>query len=69
MRRLIRWLRFRGWRNAYWREDAISAACHHDESWADDDGFVYCAWCGSLLRIEDETGSSNVTQTVEIVVP
>ena len=70
MSRLLAWLRFRGWRNRYWREDSWSAECHHNYEWpyTDEDGFSFCVSCGALLSVLDKTDSQNTTTTIEIVV-
>jgi hypothetical protein len=64
MRRLLDWLRFRGWRNAYWREDAIIARCSHlTRTWIDAD--LWCVDCGTCVgpayRLVQTVSSSNIT--------
>jgi len=57
-RRLLAWLRFRGWRNAYWREDWYHTICPHDgaihiETSSSNVNIVLqriCVICGEVLR-------------------
>ena len=66
MRRLLDWLRFHGWRTAYWREDAWAARCPHEmRDWLDET--LFCADCGAVLA-HSIIGSSNTTTYVTATV-
>ena len=62
MTRLRAWLRYRGWRNAYWREDWYMAICPHSgpvyvESSARNKTLTLrlCVDCGKSLRQPERT--------------
>jgi hypothetical protein len=64
LRFLIRaWVRYHGWRNVYWREDAYKAACSHDHLYFDETGAL-CMDCGGGYWTWDGlTFTSNSTTT------
>jgi len=69
MSRFMDWLRFHGWRNLYWREDAWMARCPHDGPvWSDQDGWTLCVNCGRDLgyTLATTTGTGNVTTHLKI---
>ena len=57
---LIRaWVRYHGWRNVYWREDAYTAGCSHDNLYLDEAG-VLCVDCGGgYWTLDGPTFTSN----------
>jgi hypothetical protein len=55
MRRLLAWLRFRGWRNSFWRLDWYMSRCPHAGLRYHDltTGWTLCVDCGQPVR-DDE---------------
>ena len=65
---LAGWLRYRGWRNRYWREDTIRWRCDHEGNFWGDEHMTVCMDCGASIGRFAVTSTTGATSTTVYTV-